>query len=245
MNDLLRIKQKWMTAAPHQWWGDSIDVRFYLITQLRKLRNQKVLDVGCNIGMMLAEIDPSNRKYGFDINAEVLKRAQKLNPAASFVQSSLFEVFPYHDASFDIVIMANVMPYHEVLSPSLEEEEQKTRVFQEVYRILKPGGKLLLTTPNGEHFCYRRSRKIQFTELQRVLAHFHAINIYGWNPLPSFVFFLPTRWQKRIPLPYHKYLCIPSPILARIPGMMGVLRYLMTKKCLRRTSKAFYVVCKK
>ena len=95
MNDFLRIKQKWMTYAPDQWWGDSIDVRFYLIAQLQRLRNQKVLDVGCNIGMMLTELDPSNCKYGFDLNAEVLKRAQVLNPIAYFVRSSLFDGFPY------------------------------------------------------------------------------------------------------------------------------------------------------
>jgi len=138
MNDLRRIKQKWMALAPQQWWGDSIDVRFYLITQLRRLHGQTVLDVGCNIGLMLTELDVSNCKYGFDLNAAVLQRAQALNPTAVLLKSSLFAGFPFRTECFEAVIMANVMPYHEVLDTALDKAEQKTRVFQEVYRILKP-----------------------------------------------------------------------------------------------------------
>jgi SAM-dependent methyltransferase len=209
------------------------------------LRQQNVLDVGCNIGLMLTELDASNRKYGFDLNLMVLKRAKELNPAAIVSRSSLFAGLPYQTACFDAVIMANVMPYHEVLDASLDQTEQKTRVFQEVYRILKPGGKLFLTTPNGAHFCYLNSRKIHLAELQRVLGRFRQIKIYGWNPLPPMVFFLPVNWQKRIPPQYHKYVFFPSPLLARVPGMMKLLRYLMLKKSLLKNAKAFYVECEK
>ena len=247
MNDLRRIKQKWMALAPQQWWGDSIDVRFYLITQLRRLHGQTVLDVGCSVGMILSEIDSSNRKYGFDIHYGILTKAQKLNPDAHFAACSALDYFPYQPDSFDVVIMSHVIPYYDYRVPFslLPKHAQIANVFAEIHRILKPKGKLLLTTPNGEHFCYQQAEKIRFAELQHVLARFRQVRIYGWNPLPPFVFFLPHGWQQRIPPQYHRYLFLPSPVLARIPGIMNVLRYVMTKKGLLKTAKAFYVECEK
>lgn len=245
MNTFLNIKRRWMQIAPDLWWGDSIDVRFYLISQLRKLRQQRVLDVGCNIGMMLNELDVSNIKHGFDIDRQVLRNAQTLNPTGRFVRCSLFAPWPYAEQSFDVVVMANVMPYHEVCTPLLEEAQQKTHAFGEAYRVLKTGGRLFLTTPNKEHLCYKTSRKSTIFELELALQHFQNIQIGGWNPLPSLVWFLPDPLTLRIPRQYHKYLLFPSPIAARMPGMMPILIYLMRKKSLRRKAKAFYVECQK
>ena len=192
MNELVRVKKKWMKYAPHQWWGDSIDVRFYLMSQLKELQTKRILDVGCSIGITLTELDSSNEKYGIDIDSEVLQKARRLNSDAHFLLGSFFDGFPYRDKSFDVVIMANVMPYHEICSLSLEKEVQKNTVFNEIYRVLKPGGKLFLTTPNGEYCCYLRTQKIHLAELQHDLTGFKHVEIYGWNPLPSFVFFLPN-----------------------------------------------------
>lgn len=245
MNEFRRIKKKWQEYAPHQWWGDSIDVRFYLISQLKSLRNQRVLDVGCNAGLMLSELDGSNVQYGFDIDFEVLRIARTVNPQSHLLNASLFDSFPFQDQSFDIVIMANVMPYHEILDEKTNKEEQKAKVLNEVFRVLKPGGTLFLTTLNGKHFCYRHTRKIHLPELVDAFKCFEKVQIYGWNPLPSLVFFLPVFLKSRIPPKYHKYVFVPSPLLARIPYMMSILRYLMPKKGLLRQAKAFYVECEK
>ena len=49
------------------------------------------------------------------------------------------EVFPYDDASFDVVLFCEILE-HLLLDP--------VRVLNEIHRVLKPGGQLVLTTPN-------------------------------------------------------------------------------------------------
>ena len=246
MTELARLKKKWMQAAPGQWWGDSVDVRFYLIRQLKRLRHRTVLDVGCNIGLILDELHPSNSKHGFDMNWEVLHTSRKIHRQAPCVaRASFFDGFPYRDNSFDAVIMANVMPYHEIEHPELEPDEQKRRVLSEVHRVLKPGGTLFLTTPNGAHLCYRQTNRIHLAALRQVLRDFELVTIQGWNPLPSAVFFLPPAIKIRIPRKYHKYLFLPSPALAKIPGILEFFGMFLNAQKLLPYARAFYVECKK
>jgi len=245
MNEFVSIRKKWQQYVPDRWWGDSIDVRFCLINQLRQLQGKRLLDIGCNIGFMLTELAPSNEKHGFDLELNLLQTAKSLNPSAILLAASMFEAFPYHEQSFDVVIMANVMPYFEISCKSLTKEQHKKHVFAEVQRVLKPGGKLFLTTPNGDNFCYRHTRKAHLADVQEALQDFSQVNIYGWNPLPSPIFLLPNSLTRRIPRKYYKYLFIPSPLLARIPYMMELLKSLMTKHSMTRRAKAFYVECVK
>ena len=49
---------------------------------------------------------------------------------------------PYDSETFDVVFADNVMEH-------LSEPE---KVFQEIYRVLKPGGVVLFKTPNRSHY---------------------------------------------------------------------------------------------
>jgi ubiquinone/menaquinone biosynthesis C-methylase UbiE len=205
------------------------------VSELKALRNQRVLDIGCSIGMMLSELDESNEKYGFDINEQAIRRAQELNPDAQLFCHSMFDRFPYSDDMFDSIVVAHVWkPYN----------DQDRIALGEIYRVLKPGGTLYLTMTNKNHVMERHSypKGIFYGELARALQIFKHVMIYGWNPLPSFVFFLPKRLTDKIPTPYWKFLFIPSPLLARIPYIMDLFRWLMTKQWLLKYSKALYAV---
>ena len=239
------VKQRWTAYNPNKkWWGDSIDVRFHLISQLQLLKNQRILDIGCSIGILTLQFDPSNEAYGFDINTEYIERAQKLNPNGHFVCHSMFELFPYEDDYFDTVIMSHACPGYNF--PASEQQQQQ--VFEEMHRVLKPGGTLYLTTSNKNYRLDRHHYipgEIFHEEVRQDLQMFRDVEIYGWNPLPSFVFFLPQNIFAKIPPKYWKFLYVPSPILAKIPHMDTFLRWLMTKAWLRKYSKTLYVHGKK
>ena len=74
---------------------------------------------------------------GIDLDPRVLEN-DKLDEGKIANASEI----PYGDETFDIVFADNVM----------EHLEDPLTVFQEIYRVLKPGGKLLFKTPNRTHY---------------------------------------------------------------------------------------------
>ncbi len=99
-----------------------------------------VLDLGCGAGPDLlwaaAEVGPTGRVLGVDVSDEMIERA-RLNVAASGfdnveVRNGIVEDLPVADESIDWVISNCVIN----LSPD------KPRVFAEIARVLKPGGRM-------------------------------------------------------------------------------------------------------
>lgn len=99
-----------------------------------------VLDVGCGGGldMLFAAkyAGPEGRVCGIDLTEEMVRRARENLAHAGIDNAELQHVsaekIPYADNTFDVVISNGVIN----LSPCKEE------LFQEIYRVLKPGGRL-------------------------------------------------------------------------------------------------------
>lgn len=94
-----------------------------------------VLDVGCGrSAAFLRAIEPRIRcGYGVDF-----KVAEFQTEKLKTVQVHLGEKLPFDDASFDTVTMLAV----------LEHIEHEQAILKEIHRVLKPGGKLVLTVPS-------------------------------------------------------------------------------------------------
>jgi ubiquinone/menaquinone biosynthesis C-methylase UbiE len=99
-----------------------------------------VLDVGCGAGFDLIVaselVGPAGMVHGTDLTREMTTRAQTVvdqlgitNIAIRHVDS---DALPYNDEMFDVVVSNGVIN----LSPS------KRDLFQEIFRVLKPGGVL-------------------------------------------------------------------------------------------------------
>lgn len=102
-----------------------------------------VLDLGSGAGIdiLLAakKVGPTGRAIGVDMTGEMIERAKE-NIAASGldnveVRQGLIEKMPVDDASVDWVISNCVIN----LSP------EKEKVFAEIARVLKPGGRMLVS----------------------------------------------------------------------------------------------------
>jgi arsenite methyltransferase len=102
-----------------------------------------VLDVGCGAGMdlMLAarRIGPSGKAIGVDMTPSMLELAKRGALKAGLwenieVRRGIAEELPVETDSVDVVISNGVLN----LSPD------KDRSFGEIYRVLRPGGRLYL-----------------------------------------------------------------------------------------------------
>lgn len=117
-------------------WGQK--KRFDLVQKRLALKDKKILDVGCGIGIY------SNRFYqegssifGVDIDKENIIKAKGLFPYISF-QAITSANFPFEDNFFDIIFL------HEVL----EHVENDKKTIDESLRVLKPGGRIVIFAPN-------------------------------------------------------------------------------------------------
>ncbi len=100
-----------------------------------------VLDIGCGDGVLAELIHRHVSSYtGIDHSETIVAAArERLSHASNcFFQQGDMHALPFDEAQFDQVLMLQVLTY----SP---DPETATR---EAYRVLRPGGKLLLTTLN-------------------------------------------------------------------------------------------------
>lgn len=105
----------------------------------------RVLDLGCGVGDFTALlVEHGYAAVGCDVSEEALRRARARFPGAEFAQSG--EELPLADASFDVVWAGEV----------LEHVQDCLGLLAEVQRVLRSGGRLLLTTP--DHGAMRRLR---------------------------------------------------------------------------------------
>ena len=80
---------------------------------------------------------------GIDVNADWIEVARERYPQIDFRTASL-EAIPYPDAAFDVVVCLDV----------LEHVADEQRSLEEVFRVLRPGGGQILTTPHRGAFAF-------------------------------------------------------------------------------------------
>ena len=102
-------------------------------------KGESVLDIGCGAGFDLyvacQMVGKEGRVSGIDLTPEMVEKAQRnLEDAAcqADIRAASSEAIPFETDTFDVVISNGVLN----LSPLKEQ------TFSEIYRVLKPGGRL-------------------------------------------------------------------------------------------------------
>jgi len=93
-----------------------------------------VLDVGCGDGLLLSLCDDEIEKHGLDISDNNLNN----DKAIIYKKHDVSEGLPYENAKFDVVHSSELI------------EHVKDTIFfiKECKRVLKPGGRMIISTPN-------------------------------------------------------------------------------------------------
>ena len=106
-----------------------------------------MLDLGCRYGALTEYYAEGNDVTGVDIDREALEHAQaRLGIQALW--ADLDDPLAFMDATFDVVVIGEV----------LEHIREPRRLLDQAHRVLRPGGTLVGSTPNG----FRLKNRLRF-----------------------------------------------------------------------------------
>nr|WP_320164228.1 class I SAM-dependent methyltransferase [uncultured Trichococcus sp.] len=138
----------------------------------------KVLDVGCgtgNFSMKLAEM--GYVVTGIDVSEEMLKvalrKAAEKSLSISYLRMDATEL-GFDDGAFDVVLTM----------AAVEFIEDTDRAVEEMFRVVKNGGQVLIGTINADSDWgeYYQTKKLQGNSIYRYAAFKTIGDLKAWNP---------------------------------------------------------------
>lgn len=96
---------------------------------------RQVLDLGCGTGAVLANLAQRHESYGLDFSALALEFCAKRGLERLTLGNG--ERLPFRDAQFDAIVALDI----------IEHIPDDRAAFSEAFRVLKPGGALVMSVP--------------------------------------------------------------------------------------------------
>jgi len=148
--------QFWDTDVHYEAYIDSAVLEQFFqrysryLPHLRDLAGEKLLDIGCGLGTFLQFA----KAHGFQVAglesdpkaAEIARKKVDCEVVTATIETSSFQ-----DASFDIIVMWDV----------IEHLVDPRAAIERVAKMLRPGGKLVIETPNERFFMRGVTRFVE------------------------------------------------------------------------------------
>jgi ubiquinone/menaquinone biosynthesis C-methylase UbiE len=123
------LDEKWK-----RWKNDKRRNR--ILNMIKPYLKGKCLEAGCANGLITNELNKIIPTEGMDFCQTAIKSARKKYPHLKFRSCDVTKM-PYRDKSFDCIFAGEI----------IEHVPDTISMFNEFRRILKPKGKLIITTP--------------------------------------------------------------------------------------------------
>jgi SAM-dependent methyltransferase len=121
---------------PSYVWRRGQDRRLNLMRQYVELRSKRILDIGCGLGMYVSQFRRfSDDVYGVDVDPDKVAQASQYLPNLRIAPA---EELPFDDECFDVILLNEV----------IEHVDDDRRTIREAYRVLAPGGHIIIYAPN-------------------------------------------------------------------------------------------------
>lgn len=133
-----------------------------------------LLEIGCGVGRGIdLMVEKATNYTALDKNTEVLAALTKKYPNCTFQQANVPPLTGLADNQFDCVVSFQV----------IEHIEKDNLFLQEIYRVLKPGGFVIITTPNKNLSLSRNPwhvREYTPKEMKNIMEkHFDSVVMKG------------------------------------------------------------------
>lgn len=174
----------------------------YLIHRLNLEKNKKILELGCGRGDFLNEFS----LYGLEAHGvDVSDYCKKFFPNLNFQKVDLEkEKLPFDDNFFDIIYSKSI----------IEHFYYPDKIFEEAYRVLKPGGIIITLTPEWQYiyksFYDDHTHRVPFTKSS--LSDIHKMHNFKQIQVESFIQ-LPILFNKNIFYPFFKMCSVITRIM--------------------------------
>lgn len=145
----------WDVFGDASWYNPSQRHRFSLIlSEVKKLfskpefsrRRVRLLDLGCGKGHLLVMIKqhfPELECAGMDISESAIGMLKETVPQVTWMAADIQQPLdPSRHGTFDLVICSEVIEHCEHVTPILEN----------ILRLTRPGGYILITLPGGSRY---------------------------------------------------------------------------------------------
>lgn len=208
------------------WWY--VALREYVLDWLRLTDMTPrpvltLLDAGCGTGGMLARLAPFGVAVGIDLAPHAVRIAYERRNC--IVARGSLAALPFPDATFDAAVSLDVISDAGVAI--------EAAALDELYRALKPGGRLLLNLPAfaslaGEHDVAVRTARRYTTREARALVEAHGFHVERcsyWNMALAPAVWLVRQLSRRKPLDAdtaHSDITPPAAPVNRI--LLGIAR---------------------
>lgn len=189
-----------------------------ILDLVNKINPEIILDVGCGGGIFVRELKEKFKIFGCDISIDLLLNIPKDNLKNNFLASRA-ENLPFKDETINLVICSELLEHTKELELSLEE----------ISRVLKKNGHLIITVPNL--YCYDSlegkfgiiTKIINFINVFRRFFKKEEIYKYGYNTHINK--FTPNHWKNILKM--NKFKVInerPIFISPYVPRAFGLLK---------------------
>ncbi|MBL7739735.1 MAG: class I SAM-dependent methyltransferase [Chitinophagaceae bacterium] len=170
--------ERQLLESESRWWGEH--VHRYREALVYIGHTDTVLDIACGTGFGAAIIaeHTSGMVTGGDIATAAIEECKtKWNRANLNFRVLDGTALDFSDSHFDVIVSFE----------TIEHTKQYVQMLAEFARVLKPGGRLVLSTPNaaitspdGVIPNPYHTQEFRYEELQQVLsAHFNSASVYG------------------------------------------------------------------